>query len=148
MPDHFQPTEELLWRQYNAFIGLFKFYISSLIKLNTFYYAITGAILSFYLTHTEARPLRLALLLPCVLSIALAVIFAWGGLRAKDLTQAMADLNQKLSAVSASASYRPASESLTGLLIIFVILHVLTVLGLIALLLDMVPLSSTIVGKG
>jgi hypothetical protein len=40
---------ELLWRQYALSVDLYKFYMDLVVKFNVFYYAVTGAILSFFL---------------------------------------------------------------------------------------------------
>ncbi len=44
-------------------------------KFNIAFYAITGAILSYYLTHTEARVLRFALLLPVAFAFLFGLLF-------------------------------------------------------------------------
>jgi len=143
MADQLEPGDELLWRQYNAYVGLFKFFISSSIKLNTFYYAITGAIVSFYLTNTQARPLRFALVLPLVFSVALCVVFFWGIMRARDLTEAIGALNDKLAKRSTIAGFRPATETLRGLLVVFFLLQVVNALGLLLLICDLAPIAGT-----
>jgi len=71
-------NREILWRQYSCHIDLYKFYIDATIKINVFYYAITGAILSFYFTRSEIRMARWSLMLPAVLSIGLAFLFIYG----------------------------------------------------------------------
>jgi hypothetical protein len=146
MSSSLQAAEELLWRQYNSYLGLYKFYSSSAIKLNTFHFAITGAVLSFYLAHTSDKALRLALVLPLVFSISLVAIFGWGSLRANDLTSIIAKLSEELSRITnpqvANANgFRPATEALWGLLLIFMVLNLLTALALAALILEIVPLQ-------
>jgi hypothetical protein len=131
---------ESLWRQYNSFLSLYRFYISSLIKLNTLHYAVAGAILSFYLLHSNTPALRLALALPLVFSITLVILFGWGTARAKDMTQAFHQLTDKLSAIQAATPFRPATETLYGLLWVFLVLQTLTAAGLAALLFNLVPL--------
>lgn len=44
---------ELLWKQYQLNIELYRTYLDLALKLNLFYYAITGAIVSFYFAHPE-----------------------------------------------------------------------------------------------
>jgi hypothetical protein len=134
-----QPSEEVLWRQYNSYLGLYRFYVSSVIKLNVFHFAITGAVLSFYLAHTSDKSLRLALILPFFLSISLVAIFGWGCLRANDLTIAITELNARLATISTVEGFRPATEALWGLLLIFALQNVFTAIGLAALIGDMVP---------
>jgi hypothetical protein len=73
------PTRtELMWREYQAGVDLYKFYVEVVIKVLIGYYAITGGILSFYFAKADLPFARWALVLPCVISIALAVLFRWG----------------------------------------------------------------------
>jgi len=69
------PKREDLRLHYEALIGLFKHYMELLFKFNIAFYAITGAILSYYLTHTEARVLRFALLLPVAFAFLFGLLF-------------------------------------------------------------------------
>lgn len=69
---------ELLWREYQMGVDLYKFYVDLVIKVIVSYYAITGAILSFYFTKTGVPVARWALALPCLMSFGLAVLFRWG----------------------------------------------------------------------
>ena len=41
-----EPTKDLLWKQYELHVGLYKHYLELALKFNVFYYAATGAILS------------------------------------------------------------------------------------------------------
>lgn len=44
------PTDrELLWRQYNLWLDLYKFHLDLVLKANAFFYLITGGILTFIL---------------------------------------------------------------------------------------------------
>ncbi len=72
------PNTELLWRQYSQNVELFKFYMDLVVKLNVFYYAVTGAIASFYFTHTDVQSAKYGLLLPLIMSLALALFFVYG----------------------------------------------------------------------
>lgn len=70
---------ELLWRQYDMHNQLYKGYLELVVRLNVFYYAITGAILSFYFAHAgESELIRWSLLLPFLMSVALAGFFFYG----------------------------------------------------------------------
>jgi len=76
-------NKEILWRQYSQHTDLYKFYLSLVLKANIFYYAITGAILSYYFTNIEKGPIKYSLLLPIILSISLGMIFLRGALLMK-----------------------------------------------------------------
>jgi hypothetical protein len=69
---------ELLWREYQLSVDLYKFYLDIVVKIVLAYYAITGGILSFYFTRPEMDLARWALMLPSAVSFALAGLFKWG----------------------------------------------------------------------
>jgi phage tail protein X len=77
MPD-VQPDRETLWKQYALHVDLYKFYCDAVVKITVFYYAITGAIISFYFTRTEVGLAKWGLVLPSALSVGLAVLFVYG----------------------------------------------------------------------
>src|SRR5437667_9500969 len=68
---------ELLWKQYALNVDLYKFYLELVVKVNAFYYAITGAILAYYFQHSMERLSRFAVLLPILFSLALSAIFIY-----------------------------------------------------------------------
>jgi len=71
--------KELLWRQYQMNVDLYKGYLDLVVKINVFYYAITGAILSFYFSNSSDEPhIKWSLLLPLIMSIALGTFFIVG----------------------------------------------------------------------
>jgi len=68
-----------LWKQYEVSVDLYKHYLKLVIELNVFYYAITGAIVSYYFAHRmEAPEVRFALILPILMSVLLAGFFIYG----------------------------------------------------------------------
>jgi hypothetical protein len=69
---------ELLWKQYQQNVDLYKFYLDLLIKFNVFYYAVTGAIISFVLAHSTEPLIRYALVLPLVMSVGFSAFFIYG----------------------------------------------------------------------
>ncbi len=70
--------KEILWNQYKLNVDLYRSYLELVVKINVFYYGITGAILSFYFAHPQEALLKYALLLPLVMSVALGVFFLIG----------------------------------------------------------------------
>ena len=74
-----QEARDLLWKQYELHVGLYKFYLDLAIKVNIFYYAVTGAILSFYFSHVHEGAARLSLVLPALMSVAFAWLFFHAG---------------------------------------------------------------------
>ena len=76
---------ELRWNDFKQNVELHRSYLDLAIKLNMFYYAITGAILSFYFTHREIPMAKYALGLPILWSIGLSALFLWSAVLAKNL---------------------------------------------------------------
>jgi len=74
------PDKDILWKQYAQNVDLYKFYLDLAVKINVFYYAVTGAILTYYFQHSSDRLSRFALLLPIVFSLAISGIFGYGSL--------------------------------------------------------------------
>jgi hypothetical protein len=60
-------------------IDLYKKYMDVTLKINLFYYGITGALLSFYFSQNGNSPLiEYSLIMPILFSIVFAVIFIFG----------------------------------------------------------------------
>lgn len=70
--------EELLWRQYNLNAELYKHYLKIVLEFNAFYYAITGAIVSYFFAHADLPMMRYALWLPLVMSVSFAGLLMYG----------------------------------------------------------------------
>jgi hypothetical protein len=62
--------ENLLWKQYMVYVDLFKMYVDNALRPCIWFYAITGALLSFYIDHIDSdQPyLPYALLFPMLFS--------------------------------------------------------------------------------
>src|SRR5262245_7039199 len=73
------PTDDQIWKQIQLHSDLYRHYLDITLKFNAFYYVMTGAILSFYLSRSNPGLLRFALLLPITLGVTLAAICVWGG---------------------------------------------------------------------
>lgn len=69
---------DLLWKQYELHVGLYKFYLELVVRVNVFYYAITGAIASYYFSHETNGVVRFSLLLPIGFSFAIGGMFLYG----------------------------------------------------------------------
>jgi len=72
------PKRDDLRLQYETLVGLFKHYVELVLKFNLAFYAITGALLSYYLAHVEVRVVRFALLLPVVFAVMFSLFFIYG----------------------------------------------------------------------
>jgi hypothetical protein len=96
MPELPPSDTEILWRQYANHIDLYKFYMDLALKAFVFYYAITGAIISYYFAHESDRRMTFALLLPIVMSLALAYIFGYGAVLMKVVRDEVFSIADKL----------------------------------------------------
>ena len=70
---------KLLWDEYKLQVETYRFYLELVIKINLFFYAITGGILSFYFASVNKEQVQLALVLPLVMSVLLFAFFLFGG---------------------------------------------------------------------
>ncbi len=70
-------NSELLWRQYSQHVELYKFYMGLTLRFNVFYYAVTGAILSFYFANSTIANIKYSLLFPVLMSVAFACFFLY-----------------------------------------------------------------------
>lgn len=75
------PTRAELMRQYEISVDLYKHYLKLTIELNVFYYAITGAIVSYFLVHRSEPLMKWALALPLLMSLLFAGLFIYGGVQ-------------------------------------------------------------------
>lgn len=71
-------NREILWRQYQQHIDTYKFYLDIVVKLMGFYFAISGAIISFYASNSGSENIKLALYLPLIMGLGLLVFFTIG----------------------------------------------------------------------
>jgi hypothetical protein len=74
---------EILWRQYQLNIDTYRGYLDLVLKMNGFYYAVTGAIVSYYFAHRTDELMKLSLILPLIMSVALSVFFVLGAFAAR-----------------------------------------------------------------
>lgn len=71
------PNVDILWKQYEMQIGLYKGYLELLLKFNVFYYAATGALVSYYFSKSDVPWMKYSLLFPVVMSAAFACLFIY-----------------------------------------------------------------------
>lgn len=67
---------QLAWNRYAMHIDLYQKYMDIVLKINLFYYGITGALLSFYFSADgNGKTIEYALLLPILFSLGLIGLF-------------------------------------------------------------------------
>jgi hypothetical protein len=73
------PTQDVLLKQYELHMELYKQYLELVLKFNIFYYAVTGAVLSFYFSNTAnlGVPRQLLLVFPVVMSLGFGGFFIY-----------------------------------------------------------------------
>ncbi len=116
---------ELLWKQYEQHISTNKFYLDMLIKLMTMFFAVSGAMLSFYFTQTEVEEAKLALYLPLLMSAGLCIFFSLGAYLSTITREDVFKIRDQL-----SLDVSPELGVLTLLLLIFSVITFLAMVGL------------------
>jgi hypothetical protein len=115
---------ELLWKQYEQHISTYKFYLDMLIKLMTMFFAVSGAMLSFYFTQTEVEEAKLALYLPLLMSVGLFIFFSVGAYLSTITREDVFNIRDRL-----NLEVSPELGVLTLLLIIFSVITFLAMVG-------------------
>ena len=88
--------KQLDWEDYKMSIELHKFYLDLIVKISFYYFAITGAILSFHFKNNTPEVSLYGLLLPIVLSIFLGIFLLYGSRLAWNLKLNIAKRAKKL----------------------------------------------------
>src|SRR5210317_945781 len=77
--------KSIIWKDFEMSVDLHKWYLDFAVKINLFYYAITGAILSFHFSKASPTVSVFSLLIPTVLSLALGCFFLYCSMLAANL---------------------------------------------------------------
>ena len=83
---------DMLWRQVDKDIELYKFYLEILIKAAMVIFAITGGITSYCLAHDDSPLMAYSLLLPIILNTSFSLICFMGLAPAKFMVQGHIDI--------------------------------------------------------
>ncbi len=120
---------ETLWRQYSMQVDLYKHYLKITIEFNVFYYAITGAIVSYYFAHSSEPHIQYSLLLPIIMSFLFSGFFFYGSVLMKYSREEVFEIRDKL-----GFSTAPELNVLRVLLWIFSALMIFVSIGLASLM--------------
>ena len=90
------PSRAELLRQYEISIDLHKHYLKLALELNVFYYAITGALVSYYFAHRSEPLMRWTLLLPLLMSVLFSTLFTYGGIQQNVLRREVFEIRNAL----------------------------------------------------
>jgi hypothetical protein len=96
VPPRPEPSPEVLWKQYELHVGLYKEYLDLLLKFNAFYYAATGGILSYYFSKPEIPWMKFSLLFPVLMSFAFSILFFYGASQSEYTRQELFSIRDKL----------------------------------------------------
>ena len=118
-------STEILWGQYKQNIDLYKFYMDLIVKFNVFYYAVTGAIVSFFFANQGIPDIKYSLLLPIIMSLAFASFFIYGAILMRYLRKDVFTIRDKLKLKAA-----PDVGVLSVLLYIFSVIFILVAVSL------------------
>jgi hypothetical protein len=100
-----------------------------ILELNVFYYAVTGAIISFYFSNKAIENIKYSLLLPLVISLAFAGFFFYGANLMKPIREEVFAIRDALRLMVA-----PDMGVLTILLRIFAVIFLIISIGCIYIL--------------
>ena len=73
--ENIAPKNDALWQRYDKEIDLYKYYLEIAVKGALFVFGITGALTSYYFTHSDEPWLVYALLLPIILNLGFVILF-------------------------------------------------------------------------
>ena len=119
--------DEINWKDFEMSVNLHKNYLDLVVKLNLFYYAITGAILSFHFTNEKIQSVSvIALILPILMSLLLGFFLIYASKLAWNLRE-----NIKIRANKLNLHMYPEGIVLVTLCIIFGIIMLVVGLGLL-----------------
>jgi hypothetical protein len=125
-----EPSEDILWKQYELHVGLYKEYLNLLLKFNVFYYAATGALISYYFSNQNKSPwMKYSLLFPVLMSIGFAFLFFYGASQTHVTRQELFSIRDRL-----KLSTAPEYRVLTIFLWLSAILLVIVAVSLLVLI--------------
>ena len=90
------PSSDILWKQYDLQVGLYKGYLELLLKFNVFYYAATGALVSYYFSKPDIPWMKYSLCFPVLMSLGFATLFIYGASKTHVVRQELFDIRDKL----------------------------------------------------
>jgi hypothetical protein len=90
------PPPDVLWKQYELQVGLYKEYLNLLLRFNAFYYAATGAMVSYYFSKPEIPWMKYSLLFPVIMSIGFAGFLVFGANRSTFTRQELFQIRDAL----------------------------------------------------
>jgi len=124
-PEYLERTidKDLLWKEYELHIDLYKHYMRIVATFNVFFYGVTGAVISYSLNAGNPQ-VRWALVFPMVMSVFFAVVFfnSW---------RTFKDVEKEIECIAYAFGFqRPEVSTLTQILLSSVLMYCVTFVGL------------------
>lgn len=98
-PTDSEPPDDSAMKQYQMMVDIYKFHFEIVLKFIIFYYAITGAVLSYIFSQPNSGFMRFGLVLPIFMGIALGLFALFGAVEVdplkKDITRVTEQLHLK-----------------------------------------------------
>ena len=118
------------WAQYKELIELHKFYFEHLVQTAGFSFGVIGAVFAYVIkARLKATQVRLALVVPLLLSLATSIVFGIGIDKNRDFSAKVQTLQSQLGLI-----WRPHAEILEDMAIVFTIIFSFISIGLLAMI--------------
>lgn len=88
--------DTIMWKDFEMSVNLHRSYLDFAVKINLFYYAVTGAILSYHFSKEADSISVFALLLPILMSFSLGSFFIYAAILAWNLRLNIKDRAESL----------------------------------------------------
>ncbi len=124
-PHYVSLTETTLLEHYKVLMDLHKFYFELVLKFTVFHYAVTGGILSFYLSQKNEGFMKYALIFPIIMNLFFALFSFLGALRNPPLAEEVERITDVL-----GYEAHPDLHFLSTILYLSSILYLLIAIGL------------------
>ena len=102
------PSSDILWKQYELQVGLYKDYLKLLLQFNAYYYAATGALLAYYFSHSQTPLMKYSLAFPVLMSAGFSVLFFYEASQISVVRMELFEIRDKLG-LSTAPEYRVLS---------------------------------------
>jgi hypothetical protein len=128
MPTPRRPNDDVLMKQYQVLVDAYKGYLDLVLKFILFSYAVTGGIVSFYLSQRHEGIMKLGLVFPIIMNAAFAKLSFLAAHRVKPLSKEVERVTVELDLLAT-----PDIDFLAVVLVMLGRLFVLITVGLVAL---------------
>ncbi|HXN99661.1 MAG TPA: hypothetical protein VN881_11350 [Candidatus Acidoferrales bacterium] len=122
-------SPDILWKQYELQVGLYKDYLKLLLQFNAYYYAATGALVAYYFSHLQTPLMRCSLAFPVLMSVGFSILFFYGASQIQVVRMELFEIRDRLGLGTA-----PEYKVLTIFLLLSAALMLIVAVSLISLM--------------